>query len=115
MKLTRRKKLGLFPGLPPSDRSAWNHREDNDYYSQPGKLFRRMNAGQKKALFENTARAMGDAPKEVKVRLSGGNTTRFPEAISTLEVGAKPSFTAVSSGPRGNRPASRKGKNVDSG
>ncbi|MEZ6229961.1 MAG: catalase-related domain-containing protein [Candidatus Brocadiaceae bacterium] len=46
----------------------WNHREDNDYYSQPGKLFRVMNAGQQKALFANTARAMGDAPKEIKIR-----------------------------------------------
>ena len=33
----------------------WNHREDDDYYSQPGKLFRLMTAEQKKALFENTA------------------------------------------------------------
>jgi catalase len=49
----------------------WDHREDDDYYSQPGKLFRLMNAAQKKALFENTARAMGDAPKEVKVRHIG--------------------------------------------
>jgi catalase len=49
----------------------WNHREDDDYYSQPGNLFRRMNAAQKKALFENTARAMGDAPKEVKIRHIG--------------------------------------------
>jgi catalase len=49
----------------------WNHREDTDYYSQPGRLFRLMNGGQKQALFENTARAMGDAPKEVKVRHIG--------------------------------------------
>jgi len=27
-----------------------------------------MNAKQKKALFENTARAMADSPKEIKVR-----------------------------------------------
>ncbi|OPZ19505.1 MAG: Catalase [candidate division BRC1 bacterium ADurb.BinA364] len=27
-----------------------------------------MNAEQQKALFENTARAMGDAPREIKVR-----------------------------------------------
>ncbi len=47
----------------------WNHREDNDdYYSQPGNLFRMMNPEQQKALFENTARAMGDAPKEIKIR-----------------------------------------------
>jgi catalase len=49
----------------------WDHRQDDDYYSQPGLLFRLMSTGQKKALFENTARAMGDAPKEVKVRHIG--------------------------------------------
>jgi catalase len=50
----------------------WSHREDDDdYYSQPGALFRLMNPEQQKALFENTARAMGDAPKEIKVRHIG--------------------------------------------
>ena len=42
-----------------------------DYYSQPGKLFRLMTAAQKQVLFENTARAMGDAPKEIKIRHIG--------------------------------------------
>ena len=46
----------------------WDHRIDTDYYSQPGLLFRLMTAGQKKALFENTARAMGDAPEVIKRR-----------------------------------------------
>ena len=46
----------------------WNHREDQDYYTQPGLLFRLMDAGQKEALFGNTGRAMGDAPEMVKVR-----------------------------------------------
>jgi len=47
----------------------WNHRDDSDdYYSQPGNLFRMMNPDQQKVLFENTARAMGDAPEEVKIR-----------------------------------------------
>lgn len=47
----------------------WNFREDDDdYYTQPGKLFRLMSSAQKKVLFENTARAMGDAPKQVKIR-----------------------------------------------
>ena len=50
----------------------WNHREDNDdYYSQPGNLFRMMNTGQRTVLFENTSRAMGDAPKEIKIRHIG--------------------------------------------
>ena len=55
----------------PIDGAAdhWSHREDDDdYYSQPGKLFRLMSAEQKKALFENTARNMGDAPIEIKIR-----------------------------------------------
>lgn len=49
----------------------WNHREDEDYYSQPGKLFRLMDAAQQKVLFQNTARAMGDAPREIKIRHIG--------------------------------------------
>ena len=47
----------------------WNPREDDDdYFSQAGGLFRMMSSEQQKALFGNTARAMGDAPKEIKVR-----------------------------------------------
>ncbi len=47
----------------------WNHREDDDdYYSQPGALFRMMSDAQKNVLFENTARAMGDAPVHIKIR-----------------------------------------------
>ncbi|MFC2121708.1 catalase, partial [Bacteroidota bacterium] len=46
----------------------WNHREDDDYFTQAGDLFRMMNKNQQQVLFENTARAMGDAPKEIKVR-----------------------------------------------
>ncbi len=51
------------------DADHWNHREDNDdYFTQPGNLFRMMSAEQQKVLCENTGRAMGDAPKEIKVR-----------------------------------------------
>jgi catalase len=50
----------------------WNHRVDDDYYTQPGKLFRIIVAGGKdQLLFDNTARAMGDAPREVKLRHIG--------------------------------------------
>ncbi|MEO6302133.1 MAG: catalase-related domain-containing protein, partial [Bacteroidia bacterium] len=61
---------------PPLELSGaadhWNHREDDDdYYSQPGDLFRLMNKQQQQVLFDNTARAMGDAPKEIKVRHIG--------------------------------------------
>ena len=54
------------------DADHWNFREDDDdYYTQPGLLFRQMSPDQQKVLFENTAGAMGDAPKEVKVRHIG--------------------------------------------
>ena len=56
----------------------WNHRQDDDYYSQPRLLFRLMTAPQKKVLFENTARAMGDAPQEVKLRHIGNCTKADP-------------------------------------
>jgi len=57
---------------PPLDLDGaadhWNFREDDDdYYSQPKALFNIMSPEQKKVLFENTARAMGDAPKEIKI------------------------------------------------
>jgi Catalase len=45
----------------------WNARQDDtDYFTQPGKLFRLMSPEQQEALFGNTARAMGDAPDEIK-------------------------------------------------
>ncbi|MDD4457315.1 MAG: catalase, partial [Syntrophotalea acetylenica] len=61
------------PPLELSGAAAhWNHREDNDdYYSQPGDLFRLMSPEQQQALFGNTARAMGDAPREIKIRHIG--------------------------------------------
>ena len=45
--------------------------DDDDYYTQPGKLFRLMTKEQQEALFGNTARAMGDAPEEIKRRHVG--------------------------------------------
>ena len=51
------------------DADHWNYREDDaDYYEQPGRLFRLMTPEQQAALFGNTARAMGDAPHEIKIR-----------------------------------------------
>ena len=45
----------------------WSHRADDaDYFSQPGALFRKMSPGERQALFEKTARAMGDAPEAIK-------------------------------------------------
>ena len=45
--------------------------DDDDYYTQPGLLFRLMSPAQQKVLCENTARAMGDAPEMIKVRHIG--------------------------------------------
>jgi len=54
------------------DADFWNFREDDaDYYQQPGDLFRLMNPEQQQVLFENTARAMGDAPEFIKRRHIG--------------------------------------------
>jgi len=58
----------------PLDGAAdhWNHREDDDdYYTQPGKLFNLMTPAQQQVLCENTARAMGDAPEMIKHRHIG--------------------------------------------
>jgi catalase len=46
----------------------WNHREDADYYSQPGALFRLMTPAQQQELFENTARSMEGVPREIQIR-----------------------------------------------
>lgn len=46
-----------------------NFREDDDnYYEQPGKLFRLMSEDEQQRLFENTARAMEGTTKEVQLR-----------------------------------------------
>jgi catalase len=68
---------------PPLDLEGsvgrWNHREDEDYFSQPGKLFRLMSPEQRAALFWNTARAMGDAPRDIKLRHIGNCQKADPE------------------------------------
>jgi catalase len=47
----------------------WNFREDDDdYYTQPGNLFRLMTPQQQQALFENTARAMQGVPEFIQQR-----------------------------------------------
>ena len=46
----------------------WNHREDEDYYSQPAALFRLMTPAQQQVLFDNTARSVGGASKAIQQR-----------------------------------------------
>lgn len=61
------------------DADFWNYREDdNDYYSQPGALFRLMSADQQQRLFDNTARALGDAPDFIKQRHVGNCSKADP-------------------------------------
>jgi catalase len=66
------------PQFPLAGAAAhWDHRED--YYSQPGKLFRILSAAQRQVLFDNTARAMGDAPDPIKMRHIGHCLKADPE------------------------------------
>ena len=55
---------------PPLDLQShaahWDHREDEDYFSQAGDLFRLMTTEQKQALFDNTAGSMAGVPEEIK-------------------------------------------------
>ncbi|CAH0526138.1 catalase [Vibrio hippocampi] len=46
----------------------WNHREDDDYFTQPGELFRLMTPEKQALLFGNTARNLDGVPKEIQLR-----------------------------------------------
>jgi catalase len=57
------------PPLPIEGEAAhYDHYADDDHWEQPGNLFRLMTPAQQQALFENTARAMGDARRHIKGR-----------------------------------------------
>lgn len=57
------------PPMPVDGEGAhWDHRVDDDHWEQPGDLFRLMSPAQQQALFDNTARAMGDAALHIKQR-----------------------------------------------
>ena len=57
----------------------WNHREDEDYYSQPGQLFRQMSVDQQAQLFGNTARSICEATKEIQLRHVGNCMKADPD------------------------------------
>jgi catalase len=70
----------------------WDHREDEDYFSQPGSLFRLMSPAQQQVLFDNTARSILGASSEVKARHVANCTQADPaygagveSAIAALE------------------------------
>ncbi|MDD4230379.1 MAG: catalase [Dehalococcoidales bacterium] len=79
---------GSIPGIEPNSYGYWQEqpdfaepplklegagdhwdfrKDDDDYYTQPGKLFRLMKPEQQQVLFENTARDISTAPKEIKI------------------------------------------------
>lgn len=57
------------PSLPLSGAADhWDHREDDDYYSQPAALFRLFDGGQKERLYRNIADDMREVPEEIQRR-----------------------------------------------
>ncbi|HTO39062.1 MAG TPA: catalase [Brumimicrobium sp.] len=50
------------------DAFHYDHREDDDYFTQPGNLFRIMSPEQQQVLFENTARNMTGAEQFIQER-----------------------------------------------
>ncbi|RKE57281.1 catalase [Sphingobacterium detergens] len=46
----------------------WDHREDQDYFSQPGDLFRLMTTEKRKLLCTNTAKEVGKAQQFIQIR-----------------------------------------------
>jgi catalase len=48
--------------------ARWDHRSDDDYYSQPRALFRLMDEAQRQALFDNTARSLAGVPLHIQQR-----------------------------------------------
>ncbi|WP_321789520.1 catalase, partial [Paraburkholderia sp. J94] len=57
------------PPLAAGEVDHYDHREDGDYYSQPGALFRLFDAGQRERLFGNIARAMSGVPQDIVDRV----------------------------------------------
>ena len=72
---------------PPLDLDGtafqFDHREDKDYYSQPGDLFRLIPKDEQERLMNNVAEAMADVPQEIRIRA----TARFYQADETCGLG----------------------------
>lgn len=70
----------------------WDHRVDEDYYSQPGNLFRLMTPEKQQLLFENTARSVGGASRAIQERHIANCTRADPAygagVAAALERGA---------------------------
>lgn len=59
------------PPLAAGAVDRYEHREDDDYYSQPGALFRLFDAAQRERLFGNIARHINGVPQEIVDRQIG--------------------------------------------
>jgi catalase len=56
------------PPLAAGAVDRYEHREDEDYYSQPAALFRLFNAAQRERFFGNIARHINGVPQEILAR-----------------------------------------------
>jgi catalase len=56
------------PPLAAGNVDHYNHREDDDYYSQPAALFKLFDAGQRERLFANIARSIDGVPEVIVAR-----------------------------------------------
>ena len=61
------------------DAFHYDHREDEDYFTQPGNLFRLMTPEKRQLLFENTARNIGGAERFIQERHIGNCYKADPE------------------------------------
>lgn len=79
-------------GEPPLAVGAvdhYDHREDDDYYSQPRALFRLFDAGQRSRLFSNIARAMSGVPQDIVDRV----VTQFEQIDPAYGAGVRSALT----------------------
>ncbi|CAD7286541.1 catalase [Campylobacter suis] len=83
-------KAFLEPDLAISGAAQrYNHREDEDYYSQPKALFDLMNAEQKEALFSNIAASMQGVERFIIDRALGHFEKISPEYASGVKKALK--------------------------
>lgn len=63
------KELSEPPLKSNGDIAHWDFRkDDDDYFTQPGQLFRLMSPAQQQVLFDNTARNMDGVPEFIKIK-----------------------------------------------
>jgi catalase len=84
------------------DADHYDHRLVDDHWEQPGNLFRKMTPQQKQLLFDNTARAINGASKEVHDRHIGNCSKADPtygegvaKAIAALQQQSYRSLSAT--------------------